>query len=547
MRYVPRMWENLGVGRTFDVILVVAANRRQRERLRRLFQARDGRDSPLGADAVFLASLDELGRPWRGGNFGASLFAVQRIQRLLRKRGIPLGQGRSLAVLAAGQGTRAYPLTAAEGGNKSMIRTPACLGHRPLRMVELVIAQYHQILDEVEPGRIHVAAGDHLLTWERPPRSAGRQHVQIFASKTSFAEEAEAAGLVDSRKEPTWEDEEDLRRRLAAIDVPSRLPVLQSLTQMGLLRASAEEETLLELSEKASVDSILRTFVDSNGEARVNWWDWSLSPEAADLLLTRYGDLIGHGIDLSVDVLEPVTMGRAEWGLRRPERNLELWDRANELFQNASMSGTRPLGHVGVADPGEGSVFADLGTLQGMHDAYASILDRTAEGEAYRSLLCAQPEDGVLYVGERPSSAVEVEPGSIVMDGRGIRSGRIGAGSIVVDAKVREIRTTGPCIVYGVRAPGGAVHMTDGDVAAGVVYKKMRHTVRASLFTPSNTETDSTAWSSPQYGNPMSFSDLQDTLMQAASSFSPGMGGKRSRSPDRTAWRGRRMDRRVSS
>jgi len=541
------MWENLGVGRTFDVILVVAANRRHRERLRRLFEGRDGWDTPLGADAVFFASLDELGRPWRGGNFDASLFAVQRIRRLLRKRGIPLGQGRSLAVLVAGQGTRAYPLTAAEGGNKSMIRTPACPGHRPLRLVELVIAQYHQILNDVEPGRIHIAAGDHLLAWEQPPRSAAGQDVQIFASKKSFAEEAEAAGLVDSRKNPLWEDEEDLRRRLAGIDVPSQLPVLDSLTQMGLLRASAEEENLLHLSEKASMASILQTFVDSNGEPRVNWWDWSLSPKAAELLLTQYADVIGRGIDLSVDVLEPVTMARAEWGLRRPERNPELWDRANQLFQNASMSGDRPLGHIGVADPGEGSVFADLGTLQGMHDAFASILERTAEGETYRSLLCAQPEDGVLYVGERPSSAVEVEPGAIVMDGRGIRSGRIGAGSIVVDAKVRELRTTGPCIVYGVRAPSGAVHLTDGDVAAGVVYKKMRHTVRARLFMPSTTETDPTAWSRPQYGNPMSFSDLQGTLMNWPSLPGPGRDTSGPRTPDRTPWRGRRMTHRVSS
>ncbi|MGW8267159.1 MAG: hypothetical protein ACWGSQ_12395, partial [Longimicrobiales bacterium] len=153
MRYVPRMWENLTVGRTFDVILVVAANRRHRERLRRLFGGRDGWGAAPDADAVCFASLDELGRPWQGGNFDASLFAVQRVQGLLRKQKIPLDQGRSLAVLVAGEGTRAYPLTAAEGGNKSMIRTPACPGHRPLRLVELVIAQYHQILDDVEPGR----------------------------------------------------------------------------------------------------------------------------------------------------------------------------------------------------------------------------------------------------------------------------------------------------------------------------------------------------------------------------------------------------------
>ena len=55
-----------------------------------------------------------------------------------------------------------------------MIRTPAQIGGHPLRMVELVIAQYHQILDEIQPGRIHIAAGDHLLAWSRPPLSQGR-------------------------------------------------------------------------------------------------------------------------------------------------------------------------------------------------------------------------------------------------------------------------------------------------------------------------------------------------------------------------------------
>jgi hypothetical protein len=478
------MWKNLGAGRTFDVTLVVAANRHHRERLRRLFEQRDGWNEHFGADAVSFASLDEFGRPWKGGNFDASLFAAQRIRRLLRKRGIPEGQGKSLAVLVAGQGTRAYPLTAAEGGNKSMIQTPACLGQRPLRLVELVIAQYHQILEEVEPGRIHIAAGDHLLAWDRPPRSAGGQHVQIFANKTSFAGEAQAAGLMDSSRAPCWADDADLLRRLDAIEVPDRLPVLQSLTQMGLLRASAEEEDLLHLSEKASVASILREFVDSGGEARVSWWDWSLSPEAARLLVTHYADLLGYGIDFSIDVLEPLTMGRREWLRRRPGRNPELWDRANTLFGNATAPEPRPLGHIGVADPGEGSVFADLGTLRGMHQAYASVLDRSRKGEAYRDLLCAHLEDGTLYVGEKPGSRVEVEPGSIVMDGSGIRSGRIGAGSIVVDAKVGDLRTSGPCIVYGVRAPGRAVRVTDGGVAADVVEQRKRHTVRASLFRP---------------------------------------------------------------
>jgi hypothetical protein len=135
---------------------------------------------------VLFASLDELGRPWRGGNFEASLFAVQRIRRLLAKRDVPVGEGKSLAVLVAGGGTRAYPLTVSEGGDKSMIKTPARVGRRVLRIVELVVAQYHQIPDEVELGRIHVAAGDHILAWARPPRSAGKRHVQILANRMSF-------------------------------------------------------------------------------------------------------------------------------------------------------------------------------------------------------------------------------------------------------------------------------------------------------------------------------------------------------------------------
>jgi hypothetical protein len=308
--------------------------------------------------------------------------------------------------------------------------------------------------------------------------------VQIFANKVSVAEEAQEAGLLDSSLRPRWAGDDQLLGMLDAIDIPARLPVLHSLTQMGLLKASAEEEDLLQLAEKSGVASILKDFADPGGEARVNWWDWSLSPEAARLLVAQYADLLGSGIDFSIDLLEPVTMEKGEWLHRRPGRTPDLWDRANALFGNSKMPRTRPLGHIGVADPGEGSVFADLGTLKSMHDAYASVLDRSPTSDPYRSLLCAHPEDGILFVGERPGPKVEVEPGSIVIGGGGIRAGKIGAGSFVVDAKVREIHTAGPCIVYGVRAPGQALRVTDGGVAADVVDRNARRTIRGSLYRP---------------------------------------------------------------
>jgi hypothetical protein len=327
MRYISRMWENLRAGRTFDVILVVAASAHQRDRLRRHFQQEGGWNTVFDGAPVAFASLDEMGRPWRGGNFDASLFAVQRIRRLLSQRGVAEGEGKSLAVLAAGHGTRAYPLTVAEKGDKSMIRTPAQLGQRGLSMVELVVAQYHQILDDVEPGRIHVAAGDHILGWSRPPRSAGEQHVQIMTHRISFAAEAEAAGLLDGNGRPRWSGDGELRRRLAGMDVAGRLPVLHALSRMGVLKASTEGEHLLRLVEKPDVATTLADFAEAGGEARINWWDWSLSPEASSLLVREYADLMGKGIDLSMDVLEPVAMGREEWRRRghpeEPVRSLQ--------------------------------------------------------------------------------------------------------------------------------------------------------------------------------------------------------------------------------
>ena len=418
-----------------------------------------------------------------GGQLRRLPFAVQRIRRLLTQRGVPEGEGRSLAVLAAGHGTRAYPLTAAEGGNKSMIRTPAQIGRYPLRIVELVIAQYHQILDEVEPGRIHVAAGDHLLSWTRTPRCVGGQPVQVFANSASFVAETRAADLIDASLEPRWSDPIDLRVRLSRIDVPSQLPVLHSLTQMGLVKASAEEEGLLYLVEKAGVADILEAFAEAGARARVNWWDWSLSPDAARLLTKSYADLIGAGIDFSMDVLEPVTMDREAWCHRRPSRNAALWDRANALFQNSTLPRNTPLGPIGVADPGEGSDFADLGTLKTMYETFATALV-TGRGERYRRLLGARLENGALFVGEGPPPGVDVEPGSIVIGGTGIRSGRVGAGSIIVDPRVAELRTWGRSIAYGVWAPRGRVSVHDGQVAAGVLHLGRRLTVWASLWAP---------------------------------------------------------------
>lgn len=537
MRYISRMWDNLGAGRSFDVIVVVVANAFQRDRLRRHLQRPGGWSTVVPEPTVHVASLDELGRPWRGGNFDASLFAIQRVRRLLTQRAVPEGEGRCLAVLAAGHGTRAYPLTAAEGGNKSMIRTPAQVGRHPLRVVELVLAQYHQILDEVEPGRIHVAAGDHLLTWTCPPGSRGGQHVQVFANSTSFMTEARAASLIDTDLEPRWHDPIDLRSRLSRIDVASRLPVLHSLTQMGLVKASEGDDSLLYLVEKAGVADILETFAESGAKARVNWWDWSLSPDAARLVSRTYADLIGTGIDFSMDVLEPVTMDRETWRRRRPSRNPDLWERANALFQNPTRPRTTPLGPIGVADPGEGSAFADLGTLKSMYDAFTAALEMTERGEHYRRLMGARLEEGALFVGEKPPPGVEVEPGSIVIGGSGIHSGRVGQGSIVVDPRVGELRTSGRSIAYGVWAPRTRVTVRDGEVAAGVLHRGRRLTVRASLLGLPKRDGDPAAWNLPQYGNAMSFSDLY----AGVTSLELGSGRRLHRRDWTRAWTSRRQ------
>lgn len=548
MRYISRMWENLRTGRTFDVILVVAASARQRDRLRRHFEQEDGWNTVFGDPPVVFASLDELGRPWKGGNFDASLFAVQRIRRLLSQRGVAEGEGKSLAVLAAGHGTRAYPLTVAEGGDKSMIRTPAPLGKRGLSMVELVVAQYHQILDDVEPGRIHVAAGDHILGWSRPPRSAGKQHVQIMTHRISIAAEAEAAGLLDGNGHPRWSGNAELRHRLAGMDVAGQLPVLHALTRMGVLKASTQGEHLLHLVEKPDVVTTLADFAEPGGEARINWWDWSLSPEASCLLVREYADHMGKGIDLSMDVLEPVTTSREEWRRHRPLRDPGLWDRANRVFVNTVVPGAmpegRPLGTIGVADSGEGAIFADVGTLRSLYEAYSTCLQRTEEGRRYRALLGARLQDGSLFAGERPHRRVEVEPGCIVIESGGVRSGRISAGSIAVETMAGELRTSGRCIVYGVRAPGRRVDVGDGEVAAGVVHHGRRHTVRTSLFGAPKGEDGRLAWDRPHHGNPMSFSDLHAELMTwDANPAALGREGRdaslRQPSRDRASWRRR--------
>jgi hypothetical protein len=547
------MWDNLSSGVTFDVILVLTADLQQLDLLRGHFHRENGWNRAFQHRPVHFASLDELGRPWRGGNFDASLVGIQRVRRLLRQEGIPDESGKSLVVLASGQGKRAYPLTAAEGGNKCMIRTPAQLNRRSLRLIELVIAQYHQILDDVEPGRIHIAAGDHLLAWDRPPCAAGRQHLQISASTVSFRDEAERAGLLDGVGSPRWSDSEELDRRLAGLRFQTDLPVLHSLTQLGLLRASREEENLLYLVEKAGVAHILRSFAGSAGEARINWWDWCATPDAAHLLLNHYGDLIGTGIDFSTDFLEPLTLSREDWLRRRPDRKPQLWDRANALFENPTLPGWRPLGRVGVGDPGRGSVFEDLGTLPGLHAAFSRVLSNTEDGERRRNLLGARLEDGVLFVGERPGPRVEVEPGSIVIDGAGIRSGHVGAGSLVVDARVGEIRTSGRCIVYGVRAPRRTFQVTDGGVAADVVRGSRRRTVRGSLFGPSRPEGRSRPEAIPCHpvagGAPTSPSDSRASP-EAGIARGPVRTGRWSVDPKKSPspWKGRsREDQRSSS
>ena len=206
-------------------------------------------------------------------------------------------------------------------------------------------------------------------------------------------------------------------------------------------------------------------------------------------------------------------MGKEVWCKRHPYRNPALWDRANSLFENVyHLPIPKPLGPIGVADAGSDAVFADLGTLKGLYEAYATALKMTREGEYCRTLFGATLEDGALYVGERPHCQVEVQPGSIVIESAGIQSGRIGAGGIVVDTAVGDLRTTGRSVVYGVRGNGNGMKVGDGEVAADVVHHGRKCTVRGSLLGFATKKSNPKTWSRPYHGNPMSFSDLHAEL-----------------------------------
>lgn len=509
LNHIRRMWAVLREGRSFDLIVVVTGNRFQRAHVHRHFQHLREATTVFRSLPIHVVSLDELGRPWRGRNFDASVFAIQRVRRLLTQLGLDEEEARVLIVLAAGSGTRAYPLTAAERGNKGLIYTPLEADGLPLRMVDLVITQYHQILEEIEPGRIHVAACDHVLSWVKNPQAPGRQPMQIFASRVSFADDLQSAGLADENLVPQWNDRTELKRRWKDLKGARLLPVLDTLTHLGLVKVDGEAEgTLHQMLEKADPVTIIEECIGCGAEARVNWWDWSVSAEAARMLVIGYGDLIGSGIDLSIDVLEPTTLGRDDWLKRRPGHSAGLWERAHALFANAMAPRPTPLGHIGVADPGEGSLFADVGTLGTLYETFSKGLRRDGEGDAYRALFNAQLEDGALLVGGRPGRGVEVEPGAIVIDGDGVRSGRIGSGSIVVSTKAGELITSGRNIVYGVVAPHRRLAVGDGEVAAGVWRDGRSELVNGRLFDGTAGGPDSAAWDRPRYGNRVSFADL---------------------------------------
>jgi len=368
----------------------------------------------------------------------------------------------------------------------------------------------------MEPGRIHVAACDHALTWMRPPQAQGCQPMQIFASRVSFARELQLAGLADGNLVPQWNDRVELDRRLKGLDTKKLLPILTSLTQFGLVQVDGEAEgNLARMMEKADLSTIIEEFIGCGAEARVNWWDWSVSADAARMLVREYGDLIGSRMDFSMDVLEPATLSLRDWLERRPTRPPALWERAHSLFSEAGNSSATPLGRIGVADPGEGSIFADMGTLETLYEAYRRCLQEDDEGAAFRALFDVRLQAGSLIVGGRPARGVIIEPGAIVIDGKGIRSGRIGSGSIVISAELSKLVTSGRNIVYGVRAPSRSLAMEDGEVVAGVKRIGRMELVHGRIFELPAGGTDPTAWGQPRYGNAMSFADLRAAFMAA--------------------------------
>ncbi len=302
---------------------------------------------------------------WKGGagNWLGTLYAFAEVQKkrdLLRA----LREGTSVIIYhTAGKGTRMYPLTASEGGNKSAVRlTDKCT------LLEAVIRQT-MALESSQKGRLSVFLGDQIFLPSKPIATPSH-HAEIFTKKIDFP------------TKETWQKGHFEQYGLFAIDSVGRAREINKTTY-----------------EKFDAYSNNKTFDSSRGLG-ISLGSFTLSYEALCLALEVFSKELAEkkgqmdvepSVWLAASFEEtPYVEMMQQSGLFRGEEK-KHYARMKRYFD---MLPGKKENFLGMLDIGQDAYWWDYGNIESYYQNLLKLLSDSEEGKAMREFFHLKKQDG---------------------------------------------------------------------------------------------------------------------------------------------------------
>lgn len=277
--------------------------------------------------------------------------------------------GAAIAVYhTAGQGTRLYPLTASEYGNKSGVKLPAMIGNESMTILEAVIKQT-SIFANSRRGRLSVFWGDQLFIPSNNCDYIPSHHIDILAMVSKMPERVE------------WEQ--------------------QNLQNYGLILIEAEGEgRLLDKCDYTTVRNLISSKkISAEGGVGISMGSFSLSYDMLNALLVEFSEELEEKKekqDSDPFIWMPTTLDFETYLMVMQKRNYssELIKKhyaRMKVFKEKFIRDFPNLGYFGVFDIGKETYWWDYGTVDSYFRQNLKLIGLDREAEAMRRFFKVSP------------------------------------------------------------------------------------------------------------------------------------------------------------
>ncbi|MCB1213172.1 MAG: hypothetical protein KDK40_02630 [Chlamydiia bacterium] len=447
--------------------------------------------SPYSSGKTHLGVVVERWRDERGaGNALGTFNAFLEAADLFRLReGVDLVQkireGARCAIYhTAGRGTRLYPLTASEGGDKSRILMPYLAGHASGRSMTLLESVIYQTRSLCKNACVGVFWGDQLFIPPTPMLDNSPVHICLCEQPIPSSE--------------TWRNE--------------------GLSNYGILTPG--EGGKLKMLDKLSIERFesLRNSGVLRGSLGLNLGSFIFSIDLLmsflDLFHAELTSLIGH-LNSDPDLWMPLTLERELYCSLKPKSDLNHYCRMQKWKESWEQMRGEAFRIAPIAIENR-SMWWDFGTVKLFHENALRSLKETQEANLLRKLFHLNAR----RVNNAPGKSVEVDQESLIVGSR-VQSGRIKRSiligvdaesidvedAVVIETKCRRL-VVPRGLVYRVFDENAVVLERDG-VRAGCTIRGERSTAMSAL------DADSKAiWNEKLPGSDHSFAELERAVRE---------------------------------